>query len=87
MSKVRFQMFLERSEKEALRRLQKRNGASVAELIRRSVQKFLAEHDPGGNQCTNHGRAGELLSIAGICKGGPRDLADSHDKYLHGNRK
>ncbi len=26
----------------------------------------------------------KLLSVAGICKGGPKDLADKHDKYLYG---
>lgn len=25
-----------------------------------------------------------LISVAGICKGGPKDLADKHDKYIYG---
>lgn len=29
----------------------------------------------------------KLLSVAGICKGGPKDLADKHDKYLYGASK
>lgn len=29
----------------------------------------------------------KLLSVTGICKGGPKDLADKHDKYLYGASK
>jgi hypothetical protein len=29
----------------------------------------------------------KLLSVVGICKGGPKDLADRHDKYLYGIKK
>lgn len=25
----------------------------------------------------------KLLSVFGICNGGPKDLADNHDKYLY----
>lgn len=29
----------------------------------------------------------KLLSVCGICKGGPKDLADNHDKYLYGTER
>ncbi len=28
--------------------------------------------------------AKKLLSIVGVCKGGPKDLAHKHDSYLYG---
>ena len=29
----------------------------------------------------------KLLSVVGICKGGPKDLSDEHDKYLYRTNK
>lgn len=48
MGKVRFQMFLDKNQKEALEK---------------------------------------LLSVVSICKGGPKDLSDEHDKYLYKTNK
>ncbi len=28
----------------------------------------------------------KLLSTVGVCKGGPKDLADKHDFYLYGTQ-
>ena len=41
MAKVRFQMFLDESQKEALERLQQDAKIPVAEIIRRAIDKFL----------------------------------------------
>jgi len=83
MAKVRFQMFIEESQKEALERLQQDSGMSVAELVRTAINNFLKERrkkkDKPVDEITE-----KLLSVAGICKGGPPDLADNHDHYLYG---
>ena len=83
MAKVRFQMFLDASQKEVLERLQKDSKIPVAEIIRKAIDKFLGEWKekkaiPIEDEMTN-----KLLSVAGICEG-PSDLADKHDKYLYG---
>ncbi|WP_333652492.1 CopG family transcriptional regulator [Dissulfurispira sp.] len=83
MAKVRFQMFIEESQKEALERLQQDSGMSVAELVRTAINNFLSERrkkkERPADEITE-----KLLSVAGICKGGPPDLADNHDHYLYG---
>ena len=43
MAKVRFQMFLEEQQKEALEKLQQDSQVSVAELVRIAIDKFLLE--------------------------------------------
>jgi hypothetical protein len=82
MAKVRFQMFMEQTQKEALERIQQDSGMSVAELVRRAINNFLSEcrkKEKPVDEITE-----KLLSIAGIYKGGPPDLADRIDEYLYG---
>ncbi len=87
MAKVRFQMFLEERQKEALERLQKDSKTPVAEIIRNAIEKLLSElKEKKMIQAEDEARD-KLLSVVGICKGGPKDLADRHDKYLYGITK
>lgn len=48
MAKVRFQMFLDTHQKEALEKLQKNPKTPVAELIRKAIDQFL--HEWGGKK-------------------------------------
>lgn len=83
MAKIRFQMFMEETQKEALERLQHDSGMSVAELVRTAINNFLKERRKKKEKPVDE-ITEKLLSIAGICKGGPPDLADNHDHYLYG---
>lgn len=83
MAKVRFQMFIEESQKEALERLQQDSGMSVAELVRTAINNFLKERRKKKEEPVDE-ITEKLLSVAGICKGGPPDLADRIDEYLYG---
>ena len=87
MSKIRFQMFIEETQKEALEKLQQDSKVSVAELVRMAIDKFLSEYRRKKKLPVEDEMIERLLSIAGICKGGPKDLADEHDKYLYGITK
>jgi len=87
MSKVRFQMFIEETQKEALEKLQQDSGMPVAELVRTAINNFLSEYSRKKKIPVEDEMIERLLSIAGICKGGPKDLADEHDKYLYGITK
>ena len=87
MAKVRFQMFLEEKQKEALEKLQQDSQVSVAELVRIAIDKFLLEKKNKRKMPVMDETTRTLLSIVGICKGGPKDLADRHDKYLYGITK
>ncbi len=87
MSKVRFQMFIDESQKAALERLQKDSKMPVAEIIRRAIDKFLTEWKQKKQMPVKDEITEKLLSVAGICKGGPKDLADKHDEYLYGIKK
>ncbi len=87
MSKVRFQMFIESDQKDSLESYHKNFNIPVAEIIRRAIDKFLSEWKekkaiPAKDEITE-----KLLSIAGTCEGGPKNLADEHDKYLYGITK
>lgn len=84
MAKVRFQMFMDKNQKAALERLQHDSGTSVAELVRRAVNNFLSEYKKKKEAPVEDETIRKLLSVAGICKGGPPDLADNHDHYLYG---
>ncbi len=84
MAKVRFQMFLDSHQKEALDRIQEDSKIPVAEIIRKAVDRFLSEWKRKKRIPVEDEMTERLLSIAGTCKGGPKDLADEHDKYLYG---
>jgi hypothetical protein len=86
MAKVRFQMFLEERQKEALEKLQQDSKVSVAGLVRVAIDKFLLEKKKGKKMPVPDKATMKLLSVIGICEG-PPDLADEHDKYLYGINK
>jgi metal-responsive CopG/Arc/MetJ family transcriptional regulator len=75
----RTQIYLEEELDRDLREAAKAEGRSAAALIREAVRRYLAgtkrtpEEDP-------------FLSVAGSIRGGPRDSALSHDRYLYGGR-
>ncbi len=87
MAKVRFQMFLDSHQKEALERVQEDSRMPVAEIIRKAVDLFLSEWKRKKRIPVEDEMTERLLSISGTCKGGPKDLADEHDKYLYGISK
>ncbi|MFZ6016142.1 MAG: hypothetical protein ACOYU0_00725 [Nitrospirota bacterium] len=87
MAKVRFQMFLEEAQKDTLEKLQQDSGMPVAELVRRAINNFLSEYRRKKKVPIEDETIKKLLSVVGICEGGPKDLADKHDEYLYGYRK
>ncbi len=87
MAKVRFQMFLEEEQKEALEKLHQDSKISAAEIVRRAIDKFLKEWKAKKEIPVEDEAVKRLLSVAGICEGGPPDLADKHDEYLYGIKR
>ncbi|MEK6681507.1 MAG: ribbon-helix-helix domain-containing protein [Nitrospirota bacterium] len=87
MAKVRFQMFIEERQKQALERLHQHSKIPAAEIVRKAIDKFLAEWKVKKEAPIEDEATKKLLSIVGVCKGGPKDLADKHDEYLYGIRK
>jgi hypothetical protein len=73
LTKKPLQVYLDVDQEQALRSLSQRLQVSMAELIRRSVNLFLAElpveEDPA-------------MRIVGLGRSGIGDLARNHDKYL-----
>jgi len=84
MSKLRFQMFLDENQKEMLERVQQDSKIPIAEIIRNAIDRFLAEWKEKKKIPIENDMTEKLLSVAGACKGGPKDLADKHDRYLYG---
>ncbi len=84
MSKVRFQMFLDETQKMALEKLQKETGVPMAELVRKAIDKLISDFKKRKNLSIEDEATERLLAVGGICSGGPKDLADKHDKYLYG---
>lgn len=87
MAMVRYQMFIEEGQKNMLDELHRRLNLPVAELVRRAISRLVDEETknftyPGEDEQVNN-----LLSLAGVCEGGPADLADNHDHYLRGEKK
>lgn len=86
MAKVRFQMFIDEEQKRVLEKLQRDTHVPMAEMIRGALDRMIEEYRakkkaPGGDAMTE-----KMLSVMGVCEGGPADLADEHDKYLYGPR-
>lgn len=84
MTMVRYQMFIEESQKRMLEEMHRRLKVPVAELVRRAIDRLVAEE--GAAYPSADGEADGLLSLAGVCEGGPSDLADNHEQYLRGEK-
>ncbi|MDI3281535.1 MAG: CopG family transcriptional regulator [Bacillota bacterium] len=72
------QVYLDAQQLEALRALAKKRDTSVAELVRESLSRYLAEvpvsEDPA-------------LEIIGLGRSGRGDLSAQHDFYLQAERQ
>ena len=75
---VRSQIQFEPAQYEQIRRLAHRERISIAEAVRRLVNRGLSM----GGELEASPRAAALLDLAGFASGGPRDLAQRHDEYL-----
>jgi hypothetical protein len=76
MSRTQVQLTEEQSRRP--KQLAEQDNVSVAELIRRSVDRYLHERQhvaPGE-------RRERLLSVVGIGASGLTDLGESHNRYL-----
>ena len=86
MAKVRFQMFIEERQKQALEKLHQDSKIPAAEIVRRAIDKFLNEWKAKKEIPVEDEAVKRLISVVGICEG-PPDLADKHDEYLYGIKK
>lgn len=73
LKKKPIQIYIEPQKDYVLGNLAKKKGVSKAEIIRKSLDKFLreipSEEDPG-------------MGLIGLGNSGKRNLSDNHDKYL-----
>jgi hypothetical protein len=76
---IRTQIQLTEDESEALKREARRTGLSVAELIRRSVDRFLEQANAGPAQSPSRLDA---LKVIGMFDSGLTDVSIRHDDYL-----
>jgi hypothetical protein len=81
---VRYQMFIDESQKRMLEELHRQMNVPVAELVRRAIDSLVAEKSGAMVYPVPDEETGALLSLAGVCEGGPSDLADSHEQFLRG---
>ena len=84
MAMIRYQMFIDEGQKRVLEEMHQRLHVPVAELVRRAIDRLVAEQHPGAVYPQVDEQVNSLLSLAGVCEGGPSDLADNHEKYLRG---
>jgi Ribbon-helix-helix protein, copG family len=75
---VRTQIQLTESQAEALKALAAAEGRSMADLIRSSVDALLL----GAGRVSRSELRRRALAVVGRHRGGPRDLAARHDRYL-----
>jgi len=78
MDMVRSQIQLTERQQEALRELSSATGKSMAELVRESVDQFLAER-PRPNRQERLQRA---LRVAGAFRSGTADGSSDHDRHV-----
>ena len=86
MAMVRYQMFIDEGQKRMLETMHRRLNVPVAELIRRAIDTLVAEQAKQPEHPLMDEETGALLTLAGICEGGPNDLADNHELYLAGEK-
>ena len=70
----RTQVYLEPDLAEALGRLARRRGTSMAQLIRLAARRLLAEEQPVDED--------PILGIIGLGRGGPGRVSEEHDHVL-----
>lgn len=59
--------------------------AKVRFQIFKAIDLFLKEWNGNKELTPDDPLVEKLLSVAGACKGGPKDLADRHNHYLYGS--
>jgi hypothetical protein len=77
LTKQPLQIYLKPAQDQALRALAEREGVSLAELIRRSIDKYLAELPPEDDPA---------MDLIGLGRSGRGDLSTNHDHYLAESR-
>ena len=87
MAMVRYQMFIDEGQKRMLEEMHRRLNVPVAELVRRAINNLVADKSKESEHPELDEDTGSLLSIAGVCEGGPSDLANSHEIYLRGEKE
>jgi hypothetical protein len=75
---IRTQIQLTEEQSRRLKQLAEQDNVSVAELVRRSVDRYLRQRQ----HMTPDERRERLLSVAGIGSSGLTDLGESHDRHL-----
>jgi hypothetical protein len=75
---VRTQIQLTEAQAEGLKALAAREGRSMAELIRGSVDSLLGD----AGHVSREERLRRGLAVVGRYRNGPRDLSLHHDRYL-----
>lgn len=75
---VRTQIQLTEEQSSRLKQLAEQDEVSVAELVRRSVDRYLRERQ----YMTPEERRERLLSVVGIGRSGAIDLGTGHDRHL-----
>ena len=86
MAMVRYQMFIDEGQKRVLDDMRHRLKVPVAELVRGAIDRLVAEQASAASYPKLDEQADALLSLSGICEGGPTDLADNHERYLRGEK-
>ena len=85
MAMVRYQMFIDEGQKRVLDDMRHRLKVPVAELVRRAIDRLVVEQAAISYSKLDE-QADALLSLSGVCEGGPSDLADNHEQYLRGEK-
>lgn len=75
---IRRQVQLTEAQARALRQLAQARRSSMAEVVRESIDEYLARHRPGDRE----GLATRARALAGRFHSGQPDLAEQHDRYL-----
>jgi hypothetical protein len=75
---VRTQVQLSADQVARLKARALEEGVSLAELVRRAVERYLAEEEGGGYE----ERARRALEAVGRFASGTGDVSEAHDRYL-----
>jgi hypothetical protein len=75
---IRRQIQLTEEQARLLRELARARGSSMAEVVRESIDEYLAKNRGGARERL----AARARALAGRFRSGRPDLAEQHDRYL-----
>jgi hypothetical protein len=85
----RFQIYLEKAQREKLEQLARRKGCRVSQLVRKAVDAYVELEEQAELPTLKRIEDHPLWGLVGMIKdpAAPDDMSVNHDAYIYGHKK